>query len=47
MKFEESILTKTIYYVDASILATIDADFTPVEGAGWYELYQYNYDQSF
>ncbi|SEI82193.1 hypothetical protein SAMN05216327_10498 [Dyadobacter sp. SG02] len=47
MKFEESILTKTIYYVDASILATIDADFNFIEGAGWYELYQYNYDQSF
>jgi hypothetical protein len=47
MKFEENMLTKSIYYVDASILETIGADFTFIEGAGWYELYQYTYDQSF
>lgn len=47
MKYDENMLTESIYYIDVSILATIDADFTFIEGAGWYELYQYNYDQSF
>lgn len=47
MEQYDNLLTESIYYIDTSILTTIDAEFTFVEGAGWYELYQYNHDQSF
>jgi hypothetical protein len=42
-----NLLTESIYYAETSVLATINADFTFIEGAPWYELYQYKYDQSF
>ncbi|MCE6988616.1 hypothetical protein [Dyadobacter sp. CY323] len=46
-KYQGQRLTEYIYYADVTIQAVISADFTFIDGAGWYELYQYNYDQSF